>query len=150
MDPKHKEIAENVYQLASFALTETGHDTTLFVLIKDNNSIPIIVPEDSRIDTSSYTLMSMNYAQQQNADAIIVVSGMWVVKGTLSEIELDVRPSESDKREHYLNLIYMTADGSNFESIAGKVERDIAGTKFVREHEWVDSIQKFEWFQPWR
>jgi len=94
--------------------------------------------------------MSMNIAREQNADAILVVAGMWVVKGLPSEIDISIRPSENEAREHFLNLVYMTADGKEYESIAGKVEKDPGGTKFVREHEWVDQIQEFEWFQPWK
>jgi len=149
MDPKHKEIAENIYDLASFSLVETGNDTILFVLIKDNETIPILIPQGTEIDTADYTMMSMSIAKEHNADAIIVVAGMWVVTGSAKEIDITIRPSESPKREHYLNLIYMTADGNTFESIAGKVETDPAGTKFVRDHDWVDNVQQFEWFQPW-
>jgi hypothetical protein len=150
MDPKHKEIAENLYQMASFSLAETGIDTALFVLIKGEQSIPIFVPPGTDIDTAEYALMAMNFAGEQNADAVIVVAGMWVVTGLAEEIDTDVRPSQHKSREHYLNLVYMTADGKTFESIVGKVEMDPAGTKFVRHHEWLESVQEFEWLQPWR
>lgn len=150
MNPKHKEIAENVYQIALFSLVETGHDTPLFVLIKDNQSMPILIPPGLEIDVAGYTMMSLNLAREKNADAIMVVSGMWVVTGQLDDIDLTVRPSENNMKEHYLNLVYMTADGSLFKSIAGKVETDPQGTKFVREHEWLADVQHFEYFEPWR
>ncbi len=150
MNPKHKEIAENVYQIALFTLAETGTDVPLFVLIKEDQSIPILIPPYLEIDTAGYALMSMNLAKEHDADALILISGMWVVTGNINEIDVNIRPSESDLKEHYLNLIYMTADGSGVESIAGKVETDPSGTKYVRHHEWMDSIQEFEWCQPWR
>ncbi|MCK5613790.1 hypothetical protein KAR91_68635 [Candidatus Pacearchaeota archaeon] len=150
MNPKHKAIAENVYKIALFSLVESGRDTPLFVLIKDNQSIPILIPPGLEIDVASYTMMSLNLAREQNADAIMVVSGMWVVTGEIDDIDLTIRPSESDMKEHYLNLVYMTADGSEFNSIAGKVEIDPQGTKFIRHHEWLDNLQQFEYFQPWR
>ena len=61
MDPTHKEIAEEIYNMASFALAETGNDTTLFVLIKENQSIPILVPPGFDIDTAGYAMMSMHF-----------------------------------------------------------------------------------------
>lgn len=150
MDPKHREIAESVYNTASFALAETGLDTALFVLIKDNESIPILVPPGTDIDTAGYAMMSMHYAKEHDADAIVVVSGMWIVKQHIQEYDPDMRPSEHPDREHYLNLIYMTADGGEMESIVGKVETDPGGRKFVRDHEWTQGIEMTHWLEPWR
>ena len=150
MDPKHRELAEEIYQMSSFVLAESGADAPLFILIKDNKSIPILIPPGTEIDTAGYIMMSLNFAREEKADAIIVVAGMWVVTGHVDDINLDVRPSEQESREHYLNLVYMSSDGSELESIAGKVETDPAGTKYVRHHEWMDSVQDFEWLQPWK
>ena len=150
MDPKHKEIAEQIYQMSTFVLAESGTDAPLAILIKDNQTIPILIPPGSEIDTAGYIMMSLNFAREQDADAILIVAGMWVVTGHIDEIDLDLRPSQQDNRQHYLNLVYMSADGSDLQSLAGKVEMDPAGTKYVREQEWLDSVQDFEWLQPWK
>ena len=150
MDPKHKELAEQIYQMATFILAESGTDAPLAVLIKDNQTIPVLIPPGTEIDTAGYIMISLNFAREQKADAIVVIAGMWVVTGHIDEIDLNIRPSEQDNREHYLNLVYMSADGSDLESLAGKVEMDPAGTKYVREQEWLESVQDFEWLQPWK
>ncbi len=136
--------------MATMALAESGLDTTLFVLVKENQSIPILVPPGFDIDTTGYSMMALYYAKEQNADALICVSGMWIVKQHISELEEDIRPSEHPDREHYLNLIYMSADGKTMESIVGKVEQDPSGTKFVRNHEWSEGLETTKWFEPWR
>lgn len=150
MDENHKKIAEEVYQMATFILVESGKDTPLFVLIKDNESIPIIIPPGMEVDLASYATMSLQLAKEQDADAMMVVGGMWVVSDHIDNIDLQTRPSESDMREHYLNLVYISKDGKILESIAGKVEKDIAGTMYVKEQDWLDTVQDFSLLQPWQ
>ena len=150
MDENHKKIAEEVYQMATFILVESGRDAPLFVLIKDNESIPIIIPPGIEIDLPYYATISLKLAKEQDADAMMVVGGMWVVSDHIDNIDLQTRPSESDKREHYLNLVYITKDGKTLESIAGKVETDIAGMMYVKEQDWMDTIQHFSLLQPWQ
>jgi hypothetical protein len=150
MNPKHKEIAETIYQTAIFALAETGKDAPIFFLIKDNQTIPILVPPGLDIDVTGYIMTSLELAKEHDADAIMIVAGMWVVTSNVNDIDLTIRPSEHDDKQHYLNLVYMSADGSELTSIAGKVETDPSGTKYVRDHEWLFDFQQFEMFEPWR
>ena len=124
MNEKHKKIAEDLYKITLFALTETGKEYPVFCLIKDNKAMPVLMPPGEEIDVSNYILMSMDLARQYDVDALILVAGMWSVTSPIEEIDPRVRPSEHPNREHYLNLIYMTADGSEMESIAGKIETD--------------------------
>jgi hypothetical protein len=44
----------------------------------------------------------------------------------------------------------MSADGKTLESIAGKVETDLAGHQFVREHEWLESMLDFNFIEAWK
>ena len=150
MEEKHREIAEEIYQMATFVLVESGTDTPLFVLIKDNESIPILIPPGMELDLSTYATMSLKLANEQEADAMVLVGGMWVVTDLIDNIDLQTRPSESDKREHYLNLIYISDDGKILESIAGRVETDPAGTMYIKDQEWLDSVQDFDLLQPWK
>lgn len=150
MDEQHKKLAEEVYQTATFILTESGKDTPLFILIKEDETIPILIPPGMEINLAEYSTLSHKLAKEHDADAMMVVGGMWVVMDTIDNIDLQTRPSESDKREHYLNLVYMSADGEVTESIAGKVERDVAGTMYVKEQDWLDEIQDFSLLQPWK
>jgi hypothetical protein len=150
MDPKHKELAEQIYNSATFSLAETGNDSPLFIIIKDNQVTPILIPPGFEVDISGYAMLSLHYAQEAQADALIIISSMWVVLENVEALETGIRPSEHPDREHYFNLIYFSADGKEIESIAGKVETDISGTKFVREHDWLDSVQAFDWLQPWK
>lgn len=150
MDKQHKELAEQVYQTATFILAESGKDTPLFILIKGDETIPILIPPGMEINLAEYSTLSHKMAKEQDADAMMIVGGMWVVMDTIDNIDLQTRPSESDKREHYLNLVYMSADGETVESIAGKVEKDPAGTMYVKEQDWLDSIQEFSLLQPWK
>jgi hypothetical protein len=150
MDKQHKKISEELYQTASFILTESGKDTPLFVLIKNNETFPILIPPGMEIDLATYSTLSLKLAREYDADAMIVIGGMWVVTDLVDNIDFQTRPSESDKREHYLNLIYITADGKTLESLAGKVEKDPAGTMYVREQDWLDSVQDFSLLQSWK
>lgn len=150
MDSEHKKIAEKIYKMATFVLAESGADTPLFVLIKDNESIPILIPPGMEIDVAGYATMSLKLAKEHDADAMLVVGGMWVVSDLLDNIDLQTKPSESEKREHYLNLVYITKDGKIIESIAGKIETAPDGTQYVKDQEWLDSVQDFSLLQPWK
>jgi hypothetical protein len=150
MNDEHKKIAEEFYKISSFALTESGKETPVFILVKDNLPIPLLVPPNQSMDTGSYIIFALGVAKRIDADALILVAGMWVITGKIGEVDTTIRPSMHPEREEYLNLIYMSADGSEIESLSGKIESDPAGTKFIRDQEWTDSVLKMDWLQPWR
>jgi hypothetical protein len=150
MNDEHRRIAEEIYKISAFALTETGKEIPVFILVKHDMPIPLLVPPDKDMDMGAYIMSALSFAKQYDADALILVASMWVVSGKLGEIDTRIKPSESPDREEYLNLIYMTADGLIIESLSGKVETTPIGTKFIRSQEWMDSTMKADWLQPWR
>jgi hypothetical protein len=150
MNQKHKKLAEEIYVASVFALAEKGMDAPIFILIKNDKSIPLLIPPDLEIGVAEYASMASDNARDLNADAIIVISGMWVVIDKAENLDPNVKPSDHPNREHYLNLVYMSADGKTLESIAGKVETDLAGHQFVREHEWLESMLDFNFIEAWK
>ena len=150
MDPKHKEIAEGIYQAAIFGLAETGVDMPVISLIKDNQCIPILIPPYIEITVDEYAARANEMAKEQNADAILIIAGMWVVKGHKDEIDLEQRPSQSPNREEHLNLVYMSADGEETASITGEIKTNVGtGTKYVEKYDWMDAVRN-NFFEPWK
>jgi len=150
MTPKHKEISEYIFKLSTFVLAETGLDTPLFVLIKDDQPIPVLIPPQVEIELTEYATYSLKFAKEHAADAMLFVSGMWVVSGPEVELDYSVRPSESKDREHYLSLVYISNDGKSKASLVGKVEQDPTGRKYVREQTWLDSVRNFNLLSSWK
>lgn len=151
MDPKHKEIAEGIYQAAIFGLAETGVDMPVISLIKDDKCIPILIPPLMEITMEEYTSKANEMAKEENADAILMIAGMWVVKGRKGELDLTERPSESPNREEHLNLVYMSANGNVTASISGEIKTNVGtGTKYVEKYDWMDSVSHTNFFEPWK
>jgi hypothetical protein len=144
MNQKHRELVEDVFGKVSMSLAESGKIIPLFILIlPDQSLLPIIVGNGEEIDLKLYSSGAINAAQEMDADAIIFICEQYMVSKIKGDPDLQplldggIKPSEHPDKEDYLTIIYMEKDG-NCESLVSKIKRDLAGTRYAVDFEWLE------------
>ena len=155
MSKSHKKIAEDLFNIASMQLAEHGHFYPTFFMVKDDKYIPVMMhPGSEEIDLATYASIVNSAAQDEDVDAVILISEQWTVIGKIGDEEMEAyktgvkKPSEAEGREDYLNLVYISAKG-DIKSISGKIQRSANGIMYIDGYDWMESAQT-NVITPWK
>lgn len=154
MKKSHKELAEELYNIASMTLAESGEFYPTFFLVKDDKFSPIILdPEMKGVNPQTYISIVNNQAHEIDADAAIFISRQWTPIGKVSDEDLEDFKSgrktpTKENRKDFLNLVYMTPKGKA-NGLCGEIKVSPNGVMYVEEHEWAKEAFA-NILTPWR
>lgn len=143
MNEHHKQLAQSIFDSSCMTLTETGVMYPTFFLIKGEEFMPVAIDPESmeNVGMKGYSSMVMNIADQERAEAVILVSEQWSIKRSISDeeaqdfIEGKLLPSLDPDRQEVLTLVYITR-GGRVRVLSGEIQRQIDNTPFIRESKW--------------
>lgn len=143
MDPKHKEMIENMFSTLSFNLTEVGKIDPLFLMVLPDNSIRLVmVAEKGQLETREYASLSIAAASDMDAKALILICEQYMVKRKKDDPELQsfltgqLRPSEAPDHQEYLTIVYTEKDGTT-ESLISQIHSDLVGRRYTIDFKWL-------------
>jgi len=152
---KHKQIAKDLYNIASMQLAEHGYIHPMFFMVKDDQYIPVMMhPASDQVEMATYASIVNSAAQDEDVDAVILISEQWTVIGKIDDEEMEAyrtgkkRPSEAEGRKDFLNLVYVTARG-DVTSISGEIKKSSNGIHYIDGYDWMDSATT-NVITPWK
>ena len=155
LSKSHKKIAEDLFNTASMQLAEHGHFYPTFFMVKDDKYIPVMMhPGSDEIDLATYASIVNSAAQDEDVDAVILISEQWTVIGKINDEEMKAyeegikKPSEAEGRSDFLNLVYISACG-DVRSISGKIKKSPHGIMYIDGYDWMDSATT-NVITPWK
>ena len=153
MKESHRQIAEDLFNKVSMAMTELGKSVPIFVLILPDDSVFPVVIQGGEYNVQEYAAIVNDVASQMGAAAMMLVAEQMMVSKTSDDADLQallngtMRPSEHPDSKPYLTLMYLDDQGT-CESIIAEIDRDPIGTPFTREHKWIsEAVTNI--IQPW-
>jgi hypothetical protein len=153
MDEKQKELLEGFFNTAQLMLAKDGKVKPLYILIKEQNAMPVFY--EGQMTTEEYANTVTEIAYEQNMDAAILICEQNMVRGHKDAPEMQPYISgEKGVKEHpdcksYLMGCFMTAEGE-YETMIAEIHTELSkGTKYVFEPEWIDDTQT-NYLVAWR
>lgn len=153
MKETHREIAEELFNKVSMAMTEIGQTVPIFVLILPDDTVYPVIIRGEEYNIQEYALIVNDVAKQMNANAMILICEQMMISRTKDDADLQsllngtIKASEHPDSKACLTLMYMEPDGK-CESIISDIEMDPRGTLFTRDFKWIqESITNI--LQPW-
>ena len=153
MDQNHKELVEKLFTGTSFTLSEGNKIVpTFFMILPDNKLMPVVTTET--IALKEYASITIRYADEMNAEALILICEQYMVSKKKYDPILQsilagkIKPSDHPDRKSYLTVNYMSAIGET-ETIISEIHSDLKGTRYNREHSWLHSSLT-NIMVPWR
>ena len=144
MDESQREMIEDLFSHISFALTEQGRISPLYIMILPDGSQMPIIAQGGDLTVEMYASAAHSAAHEMGAKGMIFICEQYMVSKTKDDKELQalldgqIRPSQHPDAEEYLTLMYMTAIGE-CESLIAKIHKDPMGTKYTNEREWIEN-----------
>lgn len=154
MDKHHIQYSEYLFSAISMALTEHGKVYPTYVMIIQDEMIPVIAAPKENLTLAEYERAVNQAAMDVQPDAIILICEQWMVSRQKDDPETQLlidgvlRASEVPDKESYLTLIYTDIDG-NSESLVAKIDSDPAGTRFTRDQSWIKGCVS-NLIKPWK
>lgn len=134
-------------------MTKIGRAVPVYIMILPGNEVYPIVIQDKDISLTEYATMSMNIAEQYQAEAMILICEQYMISKTKDDPELQAyltgvkRASEDPDNKKFLTLVYMDKSG-DCESLIGEIFTDPIGTPFTRDSTWIeDAVTSM--IMPW-
>jgi len=149
-----KKAFEEVYTHQCFSLSERGEVHTLVFLIKDKQITPVLLAEGVKMDINKYISTSLISAQDNDADAILLIGEQYMVNGKKGDkgmqkiLSGEIKVSEHPDRKEHLVLSYMTAEGET-EILFGEIITNDSGNKYVTDQKWMHKATS-NILTPWR
>lgn len=152
---KHREIVEDMFSKLSMVLTEKGPIPPLYAMIlQDDSVVPIVVTIEEGLSLDEYASSAINAAHEANAEALLLLCRQNIVTRTKDDPDVDLlmkgllRPSQMPDKNEYLTIVYMASDGY-CNSIISKIIKDIKGTPYTVDFEWLGgSVTNY--MIPWK
>lgn len=150
----HKETCELLFNSFVMKLAEMGTIDPIYIMILDGQVIPILISNGDGMSFDNYKILVSKKVIEIQPEALILIFENWQVSREKGDSDIDLlakglmKPSEQEDKELWLSLIYSHID-DHIESLIGKIETDIIGTKFVREQKWVDECVS-NLILPWK
>lgn len=154
MDEIMKTALEDAFTYNCFSITETGVCNTLFFVIKGYEIFPILLDDGVEIAVDKYLSMCLRYAEEQDADAVLLIGEQFMVKGKKDDAIMkqllsgDMKASEHPDKKPFLVLSYMTAEGETH-LLFGEIITNVSGAKYVTDQKWVFNAATSV-LVPWR
>lgn len=154
MEESHRVMAENLFTNMCLLLTEHGHVAPTYFMIMKEEIIPIMISDNININFLQYQDLAEQTIKYSNPEAVMLIAEQFLIKRKKDDPDIQkildgkLKPSQTSDREEFLTLMYVSIDNEK-ESLIGKIETDLIGTKFIRSQDWLDTCLTTA-IKPWK
>jgi hypothetical protein len=124
------------------------------MILQDESVIPIVVTTEEGLAFDEYAASAINAAHETNAEALLLLCRQNMVTREKDDPDVDLlmkgllRPSQMPDKDEYLTIVYMASDGY-CNSIISKILKDIKGTPYTVDFEWLGGSMT-NYIVPWK